>query len=52
MNCDRCGQPLGFVSFVVSVYVNDDEVGQATICSNCGNFIGQARITPPRELER
>ena len=50
MTCDRCGQSIGFVSFTVTVWVNDTEVGEATICSNCGGFIGQAQIHQRPEL--
>lgn len=50
MNCDRCGQALGYVSFVVTVWVNDQEVGEVTICSNCGSFIGNAQLRTQPEL--
>jgi hypothetical protein len=52
VNCDRCGQTVGFVSFTVTVWVGDEQVGEATICANCGAFIGNAQIRTPRELER
>lgn len=50
MMCDRCGQTIGFVSFTVTVWVNDQEVGEATICASCGAFIGGATIRTNPEL--
>lgn len=50
MSCDRCGQTIGYLSFVVTVYVNDEQVGEATICANCGTFIGNAQIRAAPEL--
>jgi hypothetical protein len=53
VNCSRCGQPLGIVSYTVTIWVGDTDVSEVLICSTCGGAIGDAQIrTPTVELDR